>query len=284
MLRNVSDTALWVAVYRAMETERPDALFRDPFARLLAGDRGEAIVRSMRRGRASAWAMIVRTAVMDEIITQTLAAGRVDMIVNLAAGLDARPWRLALPPELKWVDVDFGPILDYKQSVIGDAPPACSYEAAALDLRDASRRQKLFARLVEDSACALVISEGLLIYLEREDVSALTHDLHAARTFQYWLTDFASPRLLRLMKRTWGKRAAAADAQFRFAPPEGTAFFETRGWTPRVRRYSLIEARRLDREIPHAALGRWIMRILPARLRADIQQMAAVLLLERIAR
>ena len=29
-IRNVSDTALWVAVYRAMESERSDALFRDP--------------------------------------------------------------------------------------------------------------------------------------------------------------------------------------------------------------------------------------------------------------
>jgi O-methyltransferase involved in polyketide biosynthesis len=48
-IKNVSDTARWVAVYRAMEAERPDAIFRDPFARRLAGERGEEIVRSMRR-------------------------------------------------------------------------------------------------------------------------------------------------------------------------------------------------------------------------------------------
>ena len=36
-LRNISDTAHWVAFYRALESERPDALFRDPFARPLAG-------------------------------------------------------------------------------------------------------------------------------------------------------------------------------------------------------------------------------------------------------
>ena len=40
-IRNISDTARWVAVFRARETERPDAAFRDPFARRLAGDRGE---------------------------------------------------------------------------------------------------------------------------------------------------------------------------------------------------------------------------------------------------
>ena len=68
LISNVSDTARWVAFYRAMETERPDALFRDPFARRLAGAQGEAIVRSLPKGRSMAWPMIVRTAVMDEII------------------------------------------------------------------------------------------------------------------------------------------------------------------------------------------------------------------------
>src|SRR6266567_1544795 len=61
-IEHVSDTARWVALYRAMESERPDALFRDPYARKLAGERGERILASMRRGRAWAWPMIVRTA------------------------------------------------------------------------------------------------------------------------------------------------------------------------------------------------------------------------------
>ena len=39
---NISDTARWVAVYRAQETARPDAIFRDPFAERLAGERGDS--------------------------------------------------------------------------------------------------------------------------------------------------------------------------------------------------------------------------------------------------
>ena len=54
-MRNISDTALWVAVYRAMETDRPDAIFRDPFARKLAGERGAEIVKSIPRGAQGAW-------------------------------------------------------------------------------------------------------------------------------------------------------------------------------------------------------------------------------------
>jgi O-methyltransferase involved in polyketide biosynthesis len=33
LIRHISDTARWAAVYRAQENERRDALFRDPFAR-----------------------------------------------------------------------------------------------------------------------------------------------------------------------------------------------------------------------------------------------------------
>ena len=48
-IRHISDTALWVAVYRAEESERADAVFRDPYARRLLADR----VRNPRCCRSS---------------------------------------------------------------------------------------------------------------------------------------------------------------------------------------------------------------------------------------
>jgi len=90
-LNSVSDTAKWVAIYRAMETERPDALFKDPYARRLAGAQGQAIVDLLPKGRRMAWPMIVRTAVMDEIIMRAITRDKVDTVMNLAAGLDTRP-------------------------------------------------------------------------------------------------------------------------------------------------------------------------------------------------
>ena len=94
-IEHVSDTARWVALYRAMESERPDALFHDPYARRLAGERGERILASLKQGRTWAWPMIVRTAVMDELILRGIARDRVDTVVNLAAGLDTRPYSAA---------------------------------------------------------------------------------------------------------------------------------------------------------------------------------------------
>src|SRR4051812_19484714 len=159
---NISDTARWVAVYRALETARPDAIFRDPFAERLAGERGHQIMEEMPKGRAYAWPMIVRTAVFDEIILDAVENQKVDLVVNLAAGLDARPWRLPLPASLRWVDVDLPEILNYKTGMLADATPVCRYEAVTIDLTDGSARKALFARLGAGSSRALVVSEGLL--------------------------------------------------------------------------------------------------------------------------
>ena len=52
----------------------------------------------------------------------------VDLVVNLAAGLDTRPYRMALPPSLRWVEVDLPDILDYKEEILAGAAPACALE------------------------------------------------------------------------------------------------------------------------------------------------------------
>src|SRR5260221_718260 len=142
-LRNISDTALWVAQYRVMETERPDAIFRDPLAKKLVGDRGEAIVKRMKVA-GFAWPMIVRTAVMDEIILRSFRDEGVDCVLNLAAGLDTRPYRLPVPKTLRWIEADLPDILAYKGEKLAGETPACRLETVAADLTDPGARRALF--------------------------------------------------------------------------------------------------------------------------------------------
>lgn len=280
-IENVSDTARWVAVYRAMETARPDAIFRDPFAARLAGERGEAIVRSMKRGKATAWAMIVRTAVFDEIILDRVNAGGVDLVLNLAAGLDARPWRLRVPPTLRWVDVDLPGILDYKLESLQDERPLCRYDAIRLDLRDEARRQALFAQLGAEASRVLVLSEGLLIYLTPEQVGGLARDLHAPSPFHWWLIDIASPRLLKIMTKYWGKNLQAGNAPFQFGPAEGTRFFESHGWREAQFRSTIEDAHRLRREMSMMWLWRALARLRSRATQQEMARFSGIALLER---
>jgi methyltransferase (TIGR00027 family) len=279
MIQNVSDTARWVAYYRAMESERPDAIFRDPFARQLAGPEGEAIVNQLPRGRSIAPAIIVRTAVLDEMIVDRITNHRADLVLNLAAGLDARPWRLPLPSTLHWVDVDLPGILNYKTGMLANDRPVCQYEAIAVDLTDTGARDAIFQRLGATYQRILVITEGLLIYLTPEQVADLGRALHRAPWFQWWLTDLASPRLLRYIERSHG--AAMQQAPFRFGPAEGTAFFRPLGWREESFRSALVEARRLKREMPRSWIWRLLGRFMSARRVEEFKRMSGMVLLTR---
>jgi methyltransferase (TIGR00027 family) len=281
-IENVSDTARWVAVYRAMESARPDALFRDPYADRLAGERGHQILASMKHGRTYAWPMIVRTAVFDEIILEAVRKRQADLVVNLAAGLDARPWRLPLPPELHWVDVDLPGILNYKTETLRDEKPVCRYEAVTVDLTDAGARRALFARLGAGAKRAIVVTEGLLIYLDPEQVAALATDLHAQASFQEWLIDLASPELLKKMSRTWGKSLAEGGAPFKFAPAEGTEFFRPYGWREAVFRSTWEEAQRLNRTMKGDWIWNLLGRLMPKEKRDKFRRFSGYVLLERV--
>jgi methyltransferase (TIGR00027 family) len=233
LIRNISDTARWAAVFRARETERSNALFRDPYAARLAGERGEQIAQAMTMHLKHSWSWVMRTYVFDEFITRQVAAG-VDTIVNLAAGLDARPYRMALPATLRWIEVDLPELLAYKQEVLGNEKPRCVLERVPLDLADVAKRRALFAQIGTSAKRVMIVSEGLLIYLTRDDVAVLASDLAKAPSFRYWAFDIVSPGLLEMMRRQGGggDELARAGAPFKFAPPEGPDFFRQFGWTP----------------------------------------------------
>src|SRR5215831_16599529 len=103
LIQNISDTARWVAVFRAEESERPDAVFHDPFARKLAGEKGKQIADSVEFSRQNSWSFVARTYLFDQYVMEHVEQG-FDMVVNLACGLDARPYRMSLPSSLKWIE------------------------------------------------------------------------------------------------------------------------------------------------------------------------------------
>ena len=275
-IRNVSDTARWVAIYRAMESERPDALFHDPFARRLGGARGEAIAKAMG-GKSSSWPLVVRTVVMDDIVRRCVAQGA-RTVLNLAAGLDTRPYRLDLPEDLLWLHVDLPEMLDYFRESMQVEQPRCKLEFIAADLRDSEVRRSVMTQAVGNGPL-LVITEGLLLYLEAEDVTALSRDLHDVARARWWLTDLASPMLLKYLERRWQGKLAAGNAPFRFGPADGTAFFAPQGWRELEFHSTLADAWRLDRKMPFAWLGRILSRLQPKSKRKQLMRMSGTALL-----
>jgi methyltransferase (TIGR00027 family) len=245
-VRNVSDTARWVAYFRALESKRPDALFNDPFAERLAGEHGFQIANDLKDGNKHEWAWVARTYLFDEFIAQAVKDGA-DHVINLAAGLDARPYRMELPASLQWVEVDFPEIVSYKEDILSSETPHCQLERYGLDLANIEERRKLFAKLNSRAKRTVVASEGLLIYFTPEDVASLATDLSAQNGFQNWIVDLASPGQLKIMQRTTGKQLSEAGAAFKFGPPEGANYFTPYGWSPADVRGMLKTAASLNR-------------------------------------
>jgi methyltransferase (TIGR00027 family) len=229
IVRNISDTARWAAVFRARETERPDALFRDPFAARLAGRLGVDIANTLPDGNKHAWAWVARTYWFDQFIEREIQLGA-DMVLNLAAGLDARPYRMQLPKTLQWIEIDLPQILSYKEKILAGEHAACPLERIPLDLADVRARRAVFTELQQRAKRIVVLTEGLVIYLDREEVISLSKDLAAHAQFQRWIVDLHSPGLLHIMKRTTGKQLKEVGAAFKFAPAEGADFFLPYGW------------------------------------------------------
>lgn len=248
-VRNVSDTALWVAIFRAQESERPDALFYDPYARQLAGERGATIAKQVGM---PGWPIVVRTQVLDEQIQKAVEEEGFDTVLNLAAGLDTRPYRLALPATLRWVEVDLPEMIEYKRTALKDAKCFCRLERHALDLADSDARRAFFAKVGAAANKVLILTEGLLIYLSEAEVKSLAADLHQPTAFKRWLMDLSSPRLLEFLARRHGGNMLKNEAvTFKFAPSAGTEFFRPLGWTPAGFLSIGEEAQRLKRfDIP----------------------------------
>jgi len=247
LIRNISDTARWIAFHRAEETDRPDALFRDPYARKLAGQRGEDIARQMA-GPGGDWSQPLRTYLFDRAILSAIQAGA-DTVLNLAAGFDTRPYRMPLPKSLQWIEVDLPDLLAEKEEALRAEEPACRVERVRLDLSDVSGRQALFARVCASARSVLIVSEGLLAYLPAAEVVSLARDLATPQSFRTWVLDMMSPGLLKLLTKAWAGRFDKSGSRLQFAPVEGPGFFEPLGWKPAEVR-GLLKAAAQARRLP----------------------------------
>lgn len=173
----VQATSDWMAVVRGMEYERADAYLRDPHAHLLTGEPAISQVEYCITIGAPTGVVIGRGRFGDSVVEHAIAEG-VRQVVSLGAGSDSRPWRLALPADLAWYEVDLPGQLDGKLAVFESAGliPRCARQSVGADLRHAWDAE--LAAAGHDAARPTVwVAEGLFYYLERPDALAVTDTL-----------------------------------------------------------------------------------------------------------
>ncbi len=195
-IQHVSDTALMVAACRALETVSEDGLIRDPLAERLAGERGMTIARRVPLLEMMRFGVGIRARTLDEMLISTIQGEKIETVVNLGAGLDTRPWRLELPASLRWIEADYPDTLEYKAGKLVNEKPRCRWEQVPADLASAEDRSKLFASI--GSASALMVTEGLLMYLPRQAFVAIASQAPQQSGVRHWLLDVASEAVLNM--------------------------------------------------------------------------------------
>ncbi len=265
-------------MYRAIESDRPDALFHDPHARRMAGERGAAILRALPFGESLGWALVVRTRLIDEAVERAIANGA-RTVLNLGAGLDTRAFRLNVPSSLRWFDVDLPSIVEHRRRCLGGEAARCEHAHVAADLQSADACSELLARVRTTGEPTLVLSEGLLVYLAPEQVGRLARHLHDEPSMRWWVTDVVTPLLARTVGTLW--QPALAGAPFRFTPADSTKVFAALAWRETEFRSIWEESIRLQRTMPLAAWWTSLGRLAMPTLHEATRRMSGVVVLER---
>ncbi|NEA40166.1 SAM-dependent methyltransferase [Streptomyces sp. SID11385] len=190
----VARTALLVAAARAIETHRPDALARDPYAehfvRAAGGcadwplhpddvPGGEADPLWGRLGRYFA----LRTRVLDDHLGHAAHSGE-RQVVLLGAGLDTRALRLPWPEGTVVYEIDQAPVLAFKQRVLDALPPvpgAAERRVLAADVRE-DWAGPLKEAGFDPSQRTAWLAEGLFLYLPAAAEAQILTDLHTYST------------------------------------------------------------------------------------------------------
>ena len=189
-ITHVSDTTLMAAACRGLENEQEDAFVRDAFAARLAGERGLAILNALPHAAIFRFGVAIRTRFVDELLLEALAAHSIHTVLSAGCGLDTRPWRLALPPDLRWIEIDFAEMLDYKERLMADEAPRCRRERLSVDMNDAAQRSLIYATAGAEPS--LMITEALLMYLPAGTVEALAAETSSRNSIVHWISDITT--------------------------------------------------------------------------------------------
>jgi methyltransferase (TIGR00027 family) len=258
----IARTSLYTAMLRAQESARPDRLFVDPFAELLAGSQGTEILAWMEArapGISQGQAVPIRTRYYDDTLERILARPGIDQLIILAAGLDTRAFRLPLPSELALFELDRAEVLELKAKRLAglNAVPRCRPIPIPADLAgdwSAALHDGGFDR----QRPAIWLVEGLLYYLTETEVHHLLATLSELAAPGSWLLADVVGQSFLTSPYMAGFLATMAEngSPWRFGTDDPEGLMTRYGWHPHVTQFGENGAN----------FGRWT---LPVTDRAD---------------
>lgn len=230
-------TARWIAASRAVESDRPDALFVDPFARDLAGTAGFGLRTAMSLGMSTGDGrdphLAIRTRFFDDALQAAVTAWPAPQVLMLAAGMDSRGLRLDWPEGTVFFEVDRAEIFDYKEPILEQlgAVARCHRRVVRADLAH-DWEAALLAAGFDRHRPSAILAEGLVMYLSEDEVRALFTTLHGLAADGSWLGLDINNAEMMTSPYTAGliKRLDEIGCPWKFGAADPEAFLREYGW------------------------------------------------------
>jgi methyltransferase (TIGR00027 family) len=229
-------SAWWTAAARAQETRRSDRLFEDPWATILAGERSvddfDCAIKHTGSGTADLHA--ITTRFFDDFLLRVTGVCGIRQVVLVAAGLDARAFRLTWPPQTRLFELDQPHVIAYKDGRFSliSAVPRCARHTVGVNLKEPWT--DLLCRLGFDPDQRSVwLLEGFIYFLSETAVRNLFAAITTlAAPGSYLGVDLINGDMLTSPStRHWNERMSAVGAPWLFTSDEPEAFLAEFGWS-----------------------------------------------------
>ncbi len=181
-LANVSHTAIYTLLCRAVQAEAIDPIIHDPMASLCL-EKLLSIASEEEKKRILKWKKMVlgkgandtrrvvhRTNDIDKIVNDYIANNPSSTVINLACGFDTRFWRIE-NEKCTYIEIDLPEVVALKKEILKEH---LSYELIGCSVLDTAWIDKVTAN---GNSHFILVAEGLVMYLPKPDATKLLQEI-----------------------------------------------------------------------------------------------------------
>jgi methyltransferase (TIGR00027 family) len=227
----LGSTARWMANVRAMESQREDRLFNDPWAALLASEDGDGWVKDNLSDNGTS--MIVRTRYFDDFLQRVAVEYKITQVVLVAAGLDTRAFRFPWPEHMDFFELDQPQVLLYKEQILSaaGAQATCNRHTIAVDLTS-TWTEVLVTAGFDPGKTSIWLLEGFLPYLSNGTIAQIFDDITSLAIPGSWVGfDIINSHVLTSQwTHQWIEALAKAGVPWQGTMDDPQSFLAQRGW------------------------------------------------------
>ncbi|OQY27940.1 MAG: hypothetical protein B6244_08880 [Candidatus Cloacimonetes bacterium 4572_55] len=231
-MKPISKTAFYTCGIRAQDANSPEPICGDIYAERFMNKEAMEVMEQFKIFQKNSKFILYRHLMLTESIKKFLKANPKAKVVLIGAGFDTRAYQLGGG---EWIEVDEPAVISHKNSALPIAKCPNPLTRIPIDFAKESLREKLSA--YAQKSPTLFVIEGVLVYLEEEEISILFETLQDLFPHHDILCDLATRKIVTKYNQSFSKTIQKM-AQFKFLQDNPVAFVQGKGY--RIKKISSV--------------------------------------------